>query len=335
MLTPRGHVLAQLLLLWILSSLSESQVFLNAPEEIMVEQLSSANVTITSSAPLQQLVVINVSVSYSSKSNSSLIISLPEEVLMPPETTSVVFTATAHSVGQVTAYLLSNNTEIQSWSSRLRFLVVHSNVLAVFSQVVGWMYFVSWSVSFYPQVWDNWRRKSVVGLSFDFLALNVTGFIAYTVFNVCLFWVVPIKEQFIQKNPNGLNPVKANDVFFSLHALLLCFIYIFQATIYETGGQRVSCTARLLLLIGWLFAGICLFVAVAGYLSWLDYLIYISYIKLAVTLVKYMPQAVMNYRRKSTVGWCIGNVLLDLSGGVLSILQMIIDAYNNVGAHIR
>ena len=37
----------------------------------------------------------------------------------------------------------------------------------------------------------------------------------------------------------------------------------------------------------------------------------------------------MNFQRKSTVGWSIGNVLLDFTGGSLSILQMIILSYNN------
>lgn len=34
---------------------------------------------------------------------------------------------------------------------------------------------------------------SVVGLNFDFLALNLTGFIAYSVFNIGLFWIPYIK----------------------------------------------------------------------------------------------------------------------------------------------
>lgn len=34
---------------------------------------------------------------------------------------------------------------------------------------------------------------SVVGLNFDFLSLNLTGFIAYSVFNIGLFWVPYIK----------------------------------------------------------------------------------------------------------------------------------------------
>ena len=40
-------------------------------------------------------------------------------------------------------------------------------------------------------------------------------------------------------------------------------------------------------------------------------------------------KAYMNYRRKSTVGWSIGNILLDFTGGSLSILQMFLLAYNN------
>lgn len=34
----------------------------------------------------------------------------------------------------------------------------------------------------------------------------------------------------------------------------------------------------------------------------------------------------VNYKRKSTVGWHIGQILLDFSGGVLSILQLVIDS---------
>ena len=45
-----------------------------------------------------------------------------------------------------------------------------------------------------------------------------------------------------------------------------------------------------------------------------------------MTVVKYMPQAWTNYKRKSTVGWSIGQILLDLAGGVLSIAQLVIDS---------
>lgn len=52
---------------------------------------------------------------------------------------------------------------------------------ALISHLLGWAYFLAWSASFYPQAILNWRRKSVQGLSMDFIYLNVLGFLCYTV----------------------------------------------------------------------------------------------------------------------------------------------------------
>jgi cystinosin len=53
----------------------------------------------------------------------------------------------------------------------------------------------------------------------------------------------------------------------------------------------------------------------------------VSYVKLFITLVKYMPQVITNYRNHSTWGWSIWQILLDFVGGVLSIAQLLIDSY--------
>lgn len=60
----------------------------------------------------------------------------------------------------------------------------------------------------------------------------------------------------------------------------------------------------------------------------LDVVLYLSYVKLAVTLIKYTPQAYMNYQRKATTGWSIHNILLDFTGGILSLTQMFLISYN-------
>ena len=86
----------------------------------------------------------------------------------------------------------------------------------------------------------------------------------------------------------------------------------------------------------WVFIGVstgfivasCIAAAVEA-LTWLNLLYYCSYVKLAVTLIKYVPQAYMNYSRQSTVGYSIAGVLLDFTGGLLSILQMFLLSYNN------
>lgn len=52
----------------------------------------------------------------------------------------------------------------------------------------------------------------------------------------------------------------------------------------------------------------------------------VGMIKVFLTAVKYTPQAVMNYRRQSTAGFSIGAILLDLSGAVLSLMQLVLDS---------
>lgn len=60
--------------------------------------------------------------------------------------------------------------------------------------------------------------------------------------------------------------------------------------------------------------------------AWIDVVYALSYIKLFVTLIKYIPQVHTNYQRKSTVGWSIAQIMMDLVGGVLSVVQLVIDS---------
>lgn len=139
--------------------------------------------------------------------------------------------------------------------------IVHSLPLEIIIIIIGWIYFVAWSISFYPQVYLNFKRKrlvsyrcilsgtlistshfnkwckqvksikglgvefwsktnmcaftnlispffvaylikvtiilsfSVVGLNFDFLGYNITGFLAYGLFNIGMYWIPVVKVQ--------------------------------------------------------------------------------------------------------------------------------------------
>ncbi|XP_055698215.1 cystinosin homolog isoform X2 [Phlebotomus papatasi] len=210
----------------------------------------------------------------------------------------------------------------------VRITVAISEIIIYVSIVVGWVYFVAWSISFYPQIYYNFQRKSVVGLNPDFLALNIVGFVMYSVFNMGLFWNPGIQAEYFERFPRGLNPVLVNDVVFSLHAAFATLVTIGQCFIYERGDQRVSNVARGILGIFAVVVIVCAILAATDTFHWLDFLYACSYIKLTITLIKYVPQALMNYRRKSTVGWSIGNILLDFTGGILSMLQMMLNAHN-------
>ncbi|XP_062010262.1 cystinosin homolog isoform X1 [Rosa rugosa] len=58
-------------------------------------------------------------------------------------------------------------------------------------------------------------------------------------------------------------------------------------------------------------------------LSNINRLMYVcSSIQVFMTAIKYIPQAIFNFTHKSTVGFSIGNILLDFSGGVANYAQM-------------
>lgn len=240
-------------------------------------------------------------------------------------TVSLVGIRVGHTVLLVDA-TPGNMTDVSQ--AFVRVSVNHNDDLDYFSDVVGWVYFTAWSVSFYPQIYINWRRKSVIGLHFDFLSLNIVGFFMYSLFNVCLYWAPVIQRQYFLRHPFGVNPVQLNDVIFSLHAFFACSIQVLQCCIYERGDQRISKTAKGIL-SGIAMASILMVILGSTHVVlWLDFLYFVSYVKLFITLIKYIPQAYYNYRRKSTSGWSIGNILLDFTGGMLSVAQMFIIAYN-------
>lgn len=126
----------------------------------------------------------------------------------------------------------------------VRVLVAKSNAIIYVSIVFGWIYFVAWSVSFYPQIWINFRRKSVEGLNFDFLTLNIVGFTLYSVFNCGLYFNEGLQNEYENRHPHGVNPVMLNDVVFSLHAMFATCITIAQCFMYEVSDQLIASDLR-------------------------------------------------------------------------------------------
>ncbi|KAG4912348.1 hypothetical protein AAZX31_19G073100 [Glycine max] len=212
--------------------------------------------------------------------------------------------------------------------------------LHVSYEVLGWVAFACWSISFYPQVILNFRRKSVVGLNFDFVMLNLTKHSSYLIYNASLYFSSAVQKQYRDKyGQNEMIPVAANDVAFSAHAVLLTAISLFQIAIYDRGSQKISKIAYGILLVTWTTAATCFFVALHNH-HWLWLISIFSGIQVCMTIIKYIPQAVMNFMRKSTEGWSIVNILLDFSGSIANYAQMSVQSidqnswvnfYGNIG----
>lgn len=160
------------------------------------------------------------------------------------------------------------------------------------------------------------------------MTLNITGFFAYTIFNVVLKYDNFVKDLYIQKY-GGEVPVEINDIVFAVHAFILTLVTAAQVLYYPKGpDQKVSNISIAINAILWFAMAFFTWLAVGGKFSWLSDVYIFSYVKLIITLVKYIPQAWSNFMRKSTEGWSIGQNLLDLAGGLLSFGQQFIQAIN-------
>lgn len=198
--------------------------------------------------------------------------------------------------------------------------------LTSLSRLLGWIYTLAWSLSFYPQVIHNHYNSSTIGLSTDFVVLNLVGHTSYLVYNSLLLFYEPVRRAYRKRHDGRDNLVQLNDFVFSLHATMLALITLGQYLRYKKQGQEISPTVRLSLAFA---LTIAVFLAGAKRLKlvgWLNIVAAASTLKLAITLTKYLPQIKLNRDRKSTKGFSIENIILDLTGGILSLLQLVVDA---------
>lgn len=214
------------------------------------------------------------------------------------------------------------------------------SLLKFASAVFGWVYFLAWSASFYPQGILNWRRRSTSGTTVDFHFINSLGFLAYFISNVAFAYSSEIRRQYAARH-HGLEPaVQLNDIVFALHGFILSVVTASQYMGHSLWGFPPTIGNRPSRFMLGIFAGCltgvactCLVVTSAigndPSTDWvaLDIVYAIGYVKIVVTLIKYTPQILVNYRNKSTEGWSILQILLDVTGGVLSVSQLAIDSY--------
>ncbi|KAK3856594.1 hypothetical protein Pcinc_037090 [Petrolisthes cinctipes] len=139
-----------------------------------------------------------------------------------------------------------------------------------------------------------------------------------------------LQSQYYQRHPMTVLHVRLNDVIFALYGVICVGIQIIQCIFYKRGDkQRVSTPCMIISSLLLLSAVIWLIlVPTVDKLLWVDFLYWLSYIKLAITAIKYTPQLYTNYKLRSTEGWSIWQVILDFTGGSLSILQMFLLAAN-------
>lgn len=180
------------------------------------------------------------------------------------------------------------------------------------------------------QVIANWRRKSVDGLSADYLVYSVLGYAAYTVYTAALYWSPGVQAAYITAHAGSAPDVCLADFLFAAHATMMSCFTLYQCYLYgsssssslETNSSapansrqantpRVLATSRVCQLTALGVVG-----AIAAYAShigstcgiddcdaWLPLLFMLGITKVMMTLIKYTPQVGPRRIGNSSSGW--------------------------------
>lgn len=129
------------------------------------------------------------------------------------------------------------------------YAITGEEVARAASWLLGWSYFTSWSLSFYPQPLRCWKYRSTRGITVDFPLLNIVGFTSYFISTTAFLFAPNIRQQYAVRHPFAPEPtVRFNDLIFALHGTIICFLFYSQFyprlwNFEVVKGQRASAGA--------------------------------------------------------------------------------------------
>jgi len=157
----------------------------------------------------------------------------------------------------------------------------------------------------------------------DYPFLNFSG---YTFYSICY----TAGYFYPQSDGNyGLGKVQIQDLVFAYHAAILAVLNGVQCIIYKRGENKLSHFAIYYTVLAW--SSVFFIFLLEQVLHWIqptqtfNMIVYFGYLKLTVTLLKYIPLVYWNYKRQSTEGFSVKAILCDFTGGTFSIGQNLID----------
>ena len=101
----------------------------------------------------------------------------------------------------------------------------------------------------------------------------------------------------------SLNSYRQNDifVFFTIYYNCIIFVNNYEYTTHQRGVQRISKLTITVLAAMWTSSFVYLLVAICKATTWLSYLYFFSYLKILITLIKYIPQVLYAFSPHPTL----------------------------------
>ncbi|ODV87584.1 hypothetical protein CANARDRAFT_97920 [[Candida] arabinofermentans NRRL YB-2248] len=199
------------------------------------------------------------------------------------------------------------------------------------AELCSWAYAIVWSFSFYPIIYLLISIKSSDSISFDYILLNILGYLCYTTSIYLQLFNQTVINQFKLRFHGNLPLLSIADVAYSVHGLmlnlLLCSQILYGNKIWGFKNKRVTFrSSRLTNITYGAFLIFCLYhwLNAENKHQFLEFALQLSYFKMWISFVKYLPQVMHNRKRKSMYGISKLQIFMDLSGCFFATTELVL-----------
>lgn len=193
--------------------------------------------------------------------------------------------------------------------------------------LLGYVFVVLWGISFYPPIYINYHLQDCPGISTDSIIINEIGYISF------------VQSTFLQYFTTSNSKLTVSDLVCSAHGLSLNLVLGSQVVFGKYWPWRFPNYTRKKMkyfyykvaqisILFWLVCTVVYFVRLRGSSTYTlvttSYCNMLYLIKIALSLLKYVPQFLHNQERQSMNGFPIFSAYCDAFGGFASLWQLLL-----------
>lgn len=185
-------------------------------------------------------------------------------------------------------------------------------------------------MSLYPVLHLNYKLRCADSFSLDSLTLNIVGYMCYSYAIASQMFSQTVRAQYQLQFEGSLPLLSWADMFYTFHGLALQLLLLSQVilgphlwgfsterrSLHISGGTKV------------ILVGLATFLIFQYYnnddFRELNLVLNLSTVKLVISLIKYIPQVLLNMRRKSMYGLSRLQTGFDAAGAVFCLTELIL-----------
>ena len=175
-------------------------------------------------------------------------------------------------------------------------------------------YIFLWSFGFYSQIFTTIKKKTGDGYSLNFQIIGLTSTFYLLAYNI---YLLKIQKTFIT----------IMDTLYAINTIILMSVQISLSLYYPRKVNKFTWSSFVIIFISVFFLLFYYLSLSIFHTGFHDFIIFVGFSKLNITIVKYVFQIFLNYDRKNCYGLSIIYFIVDFFGSFFSLSQQSLGLY--------